>query len=57
MTFLFGLCKIFVMALVLGVGTGLEVEEWLEARQGADFMTVLWHQKSPSEVEFKFVHS
>ena len=45
------------MALVLGVGEELEVEEWLEAREGPDFMTVLWHQKSPSGVEFKFVYS
>ena len=46
-----------MVALVLGVGAGLEVEEWLEAQEGPDFMTVLWHQKSPSEEEFKFVHS
>ena len=34
MTFLFGFCLFFVMALVVGVGTGLEVEEWLEAQWG-----------------------
>ena len=57
MTFLFGLCLFFVMALVVGVGTGMEVEEWLQARWQADFTTVLWLQKSPSGMEFKFVYS
>jgi len=43
-----------VVALLFGVSAGLEAEQWLEAQEGPDFMTVLWHQKSPSEVQFKF---
>jgi len=46
-----------VVALLLGVSAGLEVEQWLEAQEEPDFMTVLWHQKSPSEAEFEFVCS
>jgi len=34
-----------VVALLLGVRAGLEVEQWLEAQKGQDSMTVLWHQK------------
>ena len=38
----------------IGETLGFEVEQWQEAQKGPDFMTVLWHQTSPSEVEFEF---
>ena len=46
-----------MVALFWGVVAGLEVEEWLEAQEGPDFVTVQWHQKSRSGVEFKFFYS